>query len=48
MHYLEKIAALGPAPDDLTRIEGGLERIQKWLNLETTAFERWCVALKRK
>jgi len=48
MHYLGKIAALGPAPDDLTRIEGGLERIQKWLNLETTAFERWCVALKGK
>jgi tetratricopeptide (TPR) repeat protein len=44
--YLEQIAALRPNPDDLKRIEEGLEGVQKWLSLEAAAFERWRAHLR--
>ena len=46
LRHLGLIAALGPTPDDLKRIEGGLERVRKSLNLDAAAFERWRAALR--
>jgi tetratricopeptide (TPR) repeat protein len=46
VQHLLEIAELGPSSDDLKRIEAGLERVQKWLNLEAAAFERWRSALR--
>ncbi len=46
LHHLAEVAALRPAPDDLKRIEDGLEALQKWLKLEAVAFERWRAALR--
>ncbi len=43
---LKEISMLKPAPDEIKRIEGGLEHIQKWLNLDVTAFERWRAVLR--
>jgi hypothetical protein len=43
---LEQIAGRRPSPDDLKRIEDGLERVQKWLDLEAAAFERCRAALR--
>jgi tetratricopeptide (TPR) repeat protein len=45
---LKAIADLAPNADELKRIEDGLERVQKWLNLEPAAFERWRAALRGK
>jgi tetratricopeptide (TPR) repeat protein len=46
--HLKEIGLLDPTADDLKRIEDGLERVQKWLNLEAAAFERWRAALRGK
>jgi tetratricopeptide (TPR) repeat protein len=39
--YLEEIAALRPKPDEIERIDAGLKRIRKGLNLEGAALDRW-------
>ena len=46
LHQLEEIAALRPAPDELERIEEGLDRLQKSLNLAAADFERWRAHLR--
>jgi tetratricopeptide (TPR) repeat protein len=48
LRHLKAIAALRPppSPGDVKRIEEGLERLQKGLNLDGAALERWRAALK--
>jgi tetratricopeptide (TPR) repeat protein len=46
LRHLGAIAALRPSPDDLRRIEEGLERVRKSLDLDAAAFGRWRAALK--
>lgn len=46
LRHLKEIAALSPVPDELKRIEDGLERVQKWLNMDAADFERWRSCLR--
>ncbi len=46
LRHLTEIAALRPAPDDVKRIEEGLERVRKGLDLDGATFERWRAALR--
>lgn len=43
---LAEIAALNPTPDDLKRIEDGLDRVRQQLHLDAAAFEGWRAALR--
>lgn len=44
--YLAKIAALKPEPDKIERIDAGLVRVWKGLNLDGAALDRWRSALR--
>ncbi len=44
--HLRRIAELGPNPDDLRRIELGLERLQKLLELDDGKLEEWRASLR--
>jgi hypothetical protein len=46
LRHLGEIAALHPSLDDVARIEAGLERVQKGLNLDGAALERWRAVLR--
>lgn len=46
LRYLEQLAIRRPNPDDLKRIEDGLERVQKWLKLDAANFDRWRACLR--
>lgn len=46
LQHLSEIAALEPSPDELQRIVDGLERLQKWLNIEPAVFLKWRAALR--
>lgn len=48
LRLLECVSALRPAPDELERIEDGLEKTQKSLGLDAAAFERWRAVLRRQ
>lgn len=46
LRHLREIAKLRPGPDDLKRIEDGLERLQTSLKLDAADFERWRTHLR--